>query len=265
MPAVRRLSAQLAHLRPHAAPAPAADAASSSDDDGVTIASLPPPEAASMKSFNARYCLHTPEQGSGAKLPLLIYLHGGGGTGHDIEKPRRQIQPLLASLRQANIAALVVAPQTPAGVKTGGGWLVPDLDSFLAHLLATLPADPDRVYLTGNSMGGYGTYLWAGSQPQHFAAIAPMVGGLGSGGPLDVTAELDSWGRNLATLPMWAYYGEDDEVVPADRGAMVMGAIERAGGELATLTVLESRGHNAGQVPYGDPAFFEWLFSHRRK
>ena len=262
LPATRRLSVHLAHLRPEAALAPAA----ACDDDGmITIESLPDATAGRMCSFNARYCLHRPETEATCKLPLLIYLHGGGGTGHDIRKPRSQILPLLSTLRQASIAALVVAPQTPAGVKTGGGWLVPDLDLFLAHLLETLPVDSARVYLTGNSMGGYGTYLWAGSQPQHFAAIAPMVGGLGSGGPLDVTPDLDSWGRNLATLPMRAYYGEDDQVVPADRGSMVMRAIERAGGKHAMLSVLKGRGHNAGQVPYADPTFFEWLFSHRKR
>lgn len=114
-------------------------------------------------------------------------------------------------------------------------------------------------------MGGYGTFMWAGYRPQHFAAIAPMVGGIGPLGPKDVTKDLDLWGRNLAKLPMRAYYGGKDRVVPADRGDMIMKAIGKAGGKQAKLFVLEDKGHDAGRVPYSQPEFFKWLFSHKRK
>jgi pimeloyl-ACP methyl ester carboxylesterase len=114
-------------------------------------------------------------------------------------------------------------------------------------------------------MGGYGTYAWAGVNPEHFAAIAPMVGGLGAGGPKDITSELDLWGMNIATLPMRTYYGANDRVVPPDRGTMILEAIKKAGGKQAELIVFEDMGHNAGHRPYSDPEFFKWLFSHERK
>ena len=170
---------------------------------------------------------------------------------------RRQIGPLLGPLRQASIKTLIVAPQatgSPKREKGKGGWQVTDLDLLLAHLLETLPVDPDRVYLTGNSMGGYGTFMWAGYRPGHFAAIAPMVGGIGQLGPKDVTKDLDLWGRNLARLPMRAYYGGKDRVVPADRGDMIMKAIGKAGGKQAELIVFEDKGHDAGRVPIPSPS-----------
>ena len=114
-------------------------------------------------------------------------------------------------------------------------------------------------------MGGYGTFMWAGYRPRHFAAIAPMVGGIGPLGPKDVTKDLDLWGRNLAKLPMRAYYGRKDRVVPADRGDMIMKAIGKAGGKQAELIVFEDKGHDAGRVPYSQPEFFKWIFSHKRK
>ena len=146
-----------------------------------------------------------------------------------------------------------------------GGWIFSDLDLLIGHLKKTLPIDEKRIYLTGNSMGGYGTYAWAGNSPQHFAAIAPMVGGIGPDGPKGITKDLKKWGKNLATIPMKAYYGGKDKVVPADRGAMVLKAIKAAGGKKAEVIVLEEEGHGAGRVPFKDVKFVEWLFSQEKK
>tara|TARA_B100001094_G_scaffold58296_1_gene53803 strand:- start:2201 stop:3022 length:822 start_codon:yes stop_codon:yes gene_type:complete len=245
-----------------------ASAQRGTSNDGIKIERLSEAKAKQTISLNPRYCVYEERKHTKGKLPLLIYLHGGGGVGLDLEKPRRQILPLLRPLRQASIDTLIVAPQAtagPKGDKGKGGWQVPDLDLLLAHLIETLPVDPDRVYLTGNSMGGYGTYMWAGYRPGHFAALAPMVGGIGPYGPKDVTKDLDLWGRNLAKLPMRTYYGKKDRIVPADRGDMIMKAIGKAGGKKAELIVYEDKGHNAGSVPYGQPAFYQWLFSHKRK
>ena len=247
----------------------AAFAQRAAPNDGIKIERLPEAKAGETISLNPEYCVHgEPKAGFKGKLPLLIYLHGAGGVGLDIGKPRRQVGPLLGPLRKASIETLIVAPQatgSPKREKGKGGWQVTDLDLLLAHLLETLPVDADRVYLTGNSMGGYGTFMWAGYRPGHFAAIAPMVGGIGPLGPKDVTKDLDLWGRNLAKLPMRAYYGRKDRVVPADRGDMIMKAIGKAGGKQAELIVFEDKGHDAGRVPYSQPEFFKWLFSHKRK
>ncbi|BDS06512.1 phospholipase [Oceaniferula spumae] len=229
---------------------------------------LPDSTAKEATSLNPDYYVLGESLAAQKKLPLLILLHGAGGTGLDIRKPRGLAVKVMRTLKKAGIEALIVAPQaakSPAVAGAKGGWVPADLNKLLTHLLATLPIDPNRVYLSGNSMGGYGTYAWAGANPEHFAAIAPIVGGLGALGPKDITPNLDQWGKNLATLPMRSYYGEKDRVVPADRGAMVLKAIEKAGGKQAKVIVLDDMGHNAGKIPLSDPDFFRWLFSHTRK
>ena len=94
-----------------------------------------------------------------------------------------------------------MAPQSRRESKRSeqrGTWKPDDLNLFLEHLLETHDfIDPDRVYLTGNSMGGYGCWVWGGHSPKHFAAIAPIVGGIGRGGPKDGTPNIDKWAANL--------------------------------------------------------------------
>ena len=229
---------------------------------------LPDELAAKTVSLNPEYLVYQEDELEKVnKLPLVIYLHGGGGTGSDITKVRRQPMRLLETIAKAKKRCLCVAPQaTRKSRKSGekGGWVSSDLDVLIEHLKKSLPIDERRIYLTGNSMGGYGTYVWAGNSPRHFAAIAPMVGGIGPEGPKDITKELEKWGKNLATIPMKAYYGGKDRVVPADRGAMVLKAIKAAGGKKAEVIVLEEEGHGAGRVPFGDVTFVEWLFSQKK-
>lgn len=204
----------------------------------------------------------------GEKLPLLIFLHGAGGVGSDLDRVKRQPMRLLETIKKAGKQCLCVVPQatrSPRDHGEKGGWVPADLDVLIGHFKKNLSVDEKRIYLSGSSMGGYGTYAWAGISPQHFAAIAPMVGGLGAGGPKDVTKDLERWGKNLATLPMKAYYGADDRVVPADRGAMILKAIEKAGGKKAEVIILENEGHGAGRVPFSDPKFVAWLFEQAKE
>ena len=91
-----------------------------------------------------------------------------------------------------------------------GGWIVEDLNLFLQDLKANFPLDSHRIYLTGNSMGGYGTWAWAAHNPEHFAAITPVVGGIGPRGPKDVTPDLAKWGAKLTTVPVYAFAGAKD-------------------------------------------------------
>lgn len=230
---------------------------------------LPDELAAKTVSLNPEYLVYQDgELEKGKKLPLVIYLHGAGGTGNEITKIRRQPMRLLETIRTAKKRCLCVAPQVLRKSRNEGGrggWIFSDLDLLIGHLKRTLPIDEKRIYLTGNSMGGYGTYVWAGNSPQHFAAIAPMVGGIGPDGPKGITKDLKKWGKNLATIPMKAYYGGKDKVVPADRGAMVLKAIKAAGGKKAEVIVLEEEGHGAGHVPFKDVKFVEWLFSQEKK
>ena len=199
------------------------------------------------------------------KLPLLIFLHGAGGRGREIERVKRIARTALTGMeRFAGEPSIFVAPQATEGTKeTPASWLPDDLDRFLAHLKTTLPIDEDRVYLTGNSMGGYGTWAWAAHSPKQFAAVAPVVGGLGKGGPKDITSDLDRWAEALATLPVWAFHGANDKVVPADRSQRMVKLIRDKGGKSARLTVFPNEGHGASREVYTSREFFEWLFAQK--
>lgn len=235
----------------------------------VEIARLPEDLAKKTISLNPEFLIYGKDEvKKDEKLPLVIFLHGAGGIGNEIRKVERQPRRLLETIKKAGRRCLCVAPQAmkkPRNQEIKGGWIPSDLDLLLGHLKKAFPIDGRKIYLTGNSMGGYGTFAWAANSPRHFAAIAPMVGGLGPGGPKDITPKLDDWGRNLSKIPMKAYYGEDDRVVPADRGEMVLKAIEKAGGKKAELIVLPNEGHGAGRIPFADPDFVKWMFSQKKE
>ena len=217
--------------------------------------------------LNPEFLLFPEESKKGSKLPVLIYLHGAGGVGDDLGKIRGQARRVVSGIRKFRKGpCLVVAPQclrvTPAG---RGTWTPEDLDLFLEHVKATLPIDEKRVYLTGNSMGGYGCWVWGGHRPEHFAAIAPVVGGIGRGGPKAVTDDLAEWAANLAKVPVHAFAGAKDRVVPAERSERMIAAIRKAGGKQAKIKVYPEEGHGAGRLVFSTKEMFDWMFSQKRE
>ena len=203
---------------------------------------------------------------SSERLPLVIYLHGSGGRGDDVQKVKAQAETIARGIKKSSAGpCLVVAPQCSKGSESKHGiWTTNDLDKFLSHLKQTLPIDESRIYLTGNSMGGYGTWLWASHRPQDFAAAAPVVGGLGSGGPKDISPDVKTWAKSLASVPVWAFAGEKDTVVPADRATRMVQAIQSSGGQNAKATVVPNEGHGAGRLVYDSKEFYDWMFSQKR-
>jgi predicted peptidase len=216
--------------------------------------------------LNPEYLLFAPATKADAKLPLVIYLHGAGGVGNEIRKIKGQPLAVVEGIAKFEKGpCFVVAPQclkvTPAG---RGTWTPEDLNVFLEHLRKSLPVDGKRIYLTGNSMGGYGCWVWGGHHPEHFAAVAPVVGGIGRGGPKEVTRNLDAWAANLAKVPVYAFAGGKDRVVPAERSERMVAAIRKAGGTKAKIKVYPGEGHNARQVVYTTAEFYDWMFSKKR-
>ena len=114
-------------------------------------------------------------------------------------------------------------------------------------------------------MGGYGSWMWGGNTPNHFAAIAPIVGGIGPNGPKDVTKDLDKWAKNLAKVPVYAYAGAKDRVVPAERSERMISAIRKAGGQLSKIKVFPNEGHGAKRLVLSSSEFYKWMFSQKRK
>ena len=236
-------------------------------DEGPVIGTLDPSLQEKTESLNPEYLVFSPKGKPQAKLPLLIYLHGAGGVGRDVLRLQGQSRRMWRGTAQFGKGpCLVVAPQCLKTTKQGqrGIWNADDLDLLLAHLKATLPVDEKRIYLTGNSMGGYGSWAWGAHRPEHFAAIAPVVGGIGRGGPKDVTPDLDQWAANLAKVPVFAFAGAKDRVVPAERSERMIAAIRRAGGKQAKLRIYPDEGHGAGRVVYSTAEFYDWMFSKKR-
>lgn len=225
-----------------------------------TIHTLPTKVHQHTQSLNADFLASTPESDTTKKnFPVLIFLHGAGGRGSNIQKVRQICRGVERGIGQfVKEPSIVIAPQAIQG------WRPEDLDILYEHICANMPVNHSRIYLTGNSMGGYGTWAWAAHSPQHFAAIAPIVGGLGANGPKDVTPELDLWAENLSTIPVWAFHGENDTVVPADRSERMVKLIREKGGTEARCTIFANEGHGASRKVYTSQEFFDWLFSHKR-
>lgn len=230
----------------------------------LAVHRLPKAVQQQTRMLNADYLTAVPVVAKqDTNVPLLIFLHGAGGRGRDIERVKPIARPAFLGMENfAGEPCIFVAPQATEGTKEiPASWLPDDLDRFLTHLKTALPVDADRVYVTGNSMGGYGTWAWAAHSPHQFAAAAPVVGGLGKGGPKDITPDLDRWAENLTTLPVWAFHGANDKVVPADRSERMIKLIRDKGGKLARLTVFPDEGHGASRQVYTSRDFFEWLFA----
>lgn len=203
------------------------------------------------------------------KLPLVIYLHGAGGVGETPTKNTSRARVLIKGLRQFQKGpCLVVAPQcqrTSTKTNERGTWLPEDLEIFLQGLLAKhQEVDVERIYLTGNSMGGYGCWVWGGHHPEHFAAIAPIVGGIGRNGPKDVTPDLEQWATKLAQVPVFAFAGARDPVVPAERSQRMVDAIRKAGGRQAKIKIYPNESHGASRAVFSSSEYFQWMFSQKR-
>ena len=123
---------------------------------------------------------------------------------------------------------------------------------MLTELLATLRADPDRVYLTGLSMGGFGTWSLAMAYPDRFAAIAPICGG---GDPQLACA--------LKDVPVWAFHGAKDPTVPLEQSEQMVQALEACGGNVR-LTVYPEADHDSWPETYANPDLYAWFLSHAR-
>jgi predicted peptidase len=234
--------------------------------DAPVVHKLDPALQQQTRFLNPEYLVFLPAGSTNAKLPLLIFLHGAGGVGDDINQIQGKPTAIWEGIQKFNKGpCVVVAPQCLKGSKEERGvWTPEDLNILLQHLKATLPVDERRIYLTGISMGGYGTWAWGARNPEHFAAIAPIVGGIGREGPKDVTPDFEQWAVNLAKIPVYAFVGALDKTVPPERSERMIAAIQKAGGKEAKLKVYPEEGHTAGRVVVSSEEFYDWMFSKKK-
>jgi dipeptidyl aminopeptidase/acylaminoacyl peptidase len=205
------------------------------------------------------YLLYLPpgyEAQAAEKWPLMLFLHGAGERGNNVWQVAVHGPPKL--IRQGtNFPFLVVAPQCP----TDELWQADALLRLLDDLTVRHAVDTNRLYVTGLSMGGYGTWSLGLAAPGRFAAIAPICGGANM-----IEAFLVSRDQAAAVraLPVWAFHGAKDPVVPLEESARLVNALRLVGGTEVKFTVYPEAQHDAWTETYDNPAFYEWLLSHER-
>ena len=195
------------------------------------------------------YLLYLPEgyEQSNKKWPLILFLHGSGESGSDLSKVKVHGIPKIVEGKK-DFPFIAVSPQCPTR-----GWNVEGLNALLDDVLAAYKVDRDRVYLTGLSMGGYGTWALAAAHPDRFAAIVPICGG---GNTADAA--------KLKNLPVWVFHGAKDQTVPLQASESMVAALKAVGADVK-FTVYPEAGHDSWTVTYDNPELYTWFLEHKRK
>jgi predicted peptidase len=205
------------------------------------------------------YVVFVPHNYDGTKeVPVILFLHGAGETKGGTAMPIQQgIANHIKGKREKTFPAIVVIPQAETR-----GWQAegPNAKRALAMLDATMKeykCDPKRVYLTGLSMGGYGTWSVAAAHPDRWAAIVPICGGV-RGDDLAATA------AKIKDIPCWVWHGDKDAAVKVDMSRQMVEALKKAGGN-PRYTELAHVGHNSWDPAYAADDLYVWLFAQKKK
>lgn len=223
---------------------------------------LPPPSSLVAKIFTNSasqrlpYRLWVPTNHlDQAPLPLVIFLHGAGEVGNDNLR-QLSVQPYALSVvsyqNQEQHPCFFVAPQCPSGRFWSDNVMVPGLGSLQEELIKQYPIDTNRIYVTGLSMGGYGTWALLLTWPDLYAAAAPICGG---GVPNSAAV--------FKHVPIWNFHSANDGTVPVSNSRQMIDALRRAGGT-PLYTEYASAGHGSWVPAYSTPALTEWMMSQRR-
>jgi len=143
---------------------------------------------------------------------------------------------------------VIVSPQCPKDKM----WEPFELTALLDEIVEKYKVDQDRIYVTGQSMGGFGTWSLAAHSPNRFAAIVPICGG---GETI--------WARRLANLPVWVFHGAKDPTVPLEMSEKMVEALKKKGGN-PKFTVYPEAKHDAWTETYANPELYEWLLQQKR-
>lgn len=207
------------------------------------------------KNISLQYLLYTPQddQNSEKKLPLVLFLHGIGERGTDLELVKlfgipKEIEEGM------EYPFLVVSPQCPED--TIWAYELDALHALLEHIIEKCRVDTSRIYLTGLSMGGNGAWHLAADYPSMFAAVVPICGWANSliGFPERI--------KVLKDVPVWAFHGAEDESVPL-QGSQELVDVLKANQGNVKFTIYPDAKHDSWTQTYENPDLYKWLLQQK--
>jgi len=197
------------------------------------------------------YFVHLPAAYDGdpaKKWPLILFLHGSGERGYDISSVANTGLPHNLAT-QPGFPFIVIAPQC----SPGEWWSPAELNDLLDRVQAKYRVDTSRVYLTGLSMGGYGSWALAIESPNRFAAVVPICG---RGDPEDAA--------RIKDIPVWVFHGGKDQTVPIQFSQAMADALKNAGGHVK-FTIFPEADHDSWTQAYAMPELYDWLLQQHRQ
>jgi len=207
-----------------------------------------------IQKVSSDYLLYLPDgfnEVADKKWPLLVFLHGSGERGHDLEKVKVHGPPRLIA-EGRTFPMVVLSPQCPDSTD----WDNETLFALIRHIATRYRIDESMVYLTGLSMGGTATWDMAIAYPGYFAAIAPVCGRVSRNAPHRAAG--------IKSLPIWAFHGAADDVVPVIEPTGMIKALRKYGNEVR-FTIYPLAGHDCWTETYNNPELYEWFLSNKRK
>ena len=204
-------------------------------------------------TFQMEYLLFLPEsytQSTNQKFPLILFLHGAGERGSDLDSVKRHGIPKIVETNP-DFPFIVVSPQCPED-----SWWTSELhtiNGLIEEVVEKYQVDTSRIYLTGLSMGGFGTWSLASMYPERFAAIAPVCGG----------GEVRQILRSLVEMPIWTFHGQKDDVIPFSRSEEIVTALKKHGSSIK-FTIYPEAGHDSWTKTYDNPELYKWFLKHSR-
>jgi len=201
-------------------------------------------------AIKCNYLLYLPEgyNNSDQNFPLLVYLHGKSHRGNDLNKLKGYGLPRLID-KGNNYAFIIASPQCP---DTTYWARVNWFDSLYSDLTSKYRIDPNRIYLTGISMGGYGSWQAALDFPDRFAAIVPLCGGCSDSTDL----------CSIKDLPVWTFHGTKDNIVPIHETEYIVERLKKCGSNVR-FTRIENAGHDITSE-FENKEIYDWLIQQKK-
>lgn len=195
-----------------------------------------------------KYLLYLPKDyEQKASWPLMLFLHGSGERGDDLQRVKGSGPPKLIEAGQ-QFPFIIVSPQCP----NGRFWEPYELTALLDDIVEKYKVDQDRIYVTGLSMGGFGTWALAIHTPNRFAALVPICGGGDT-----------NWAKRIAHIPAWVFVGAKDTAISVEVSQKMVDALKKKGGD-PKFTIYPDAGHDAWTETYANPQVYEWLLQQKR-